>query len=124
METFKMINEDHSALEMPDLIGCEYLIDWLFDIGVSMHTGMGSVPISWQEIESWGKDLDLSPWEKKMLRDLSTEYVSYSQKASEPDCPQPFFRYISEEQRKTVSNNILNTLRNINKTKSGGIRKV
>ena len=124
METFKMINEDHSVLEMPDLIGCEYLIDWLFDIGVSMHTGMGSVPISWQEIESWGKDMDLSPWEKKMLRDLSTEYVSYSQKASEPDCPQPFFRYISEEQRKTVSNNILNTLRNINKTKSGGIRKV
>lgn len=124
METFKMTNEDHSALEMPDLVGCEYLIDWLFDIGVSMHTGMGSVPISWQEIESWGKDMDLSPWEKKMLRDLSTEYVSYSQKASEPDCPQPFFRYISEEQRKTVSNNILNTLRNINKTKSGGIRKV
>ena len=68
--------------------------------------------------------MDLSPWEKKTLRDLSTEYVSYSQKASEPDCPQPFFRYISEEQRKTVSNNILNTLRNINKTKSGGIRKV
>lgn len=124
METFKMINEDHSALELPELVGCEYLLEWLFEIGVSMHTGMGSIPLSWQEISEWGKDLDLTPWEKKMLRELSTEYVSYSQKASEPDCPQPYFRYISEDQRNAVSKNILSTLRNINKIKSGGLRKV
>ena len=72
LETFKNLHEDHSALELPHLIGYEYLIEWLFEIGVSMHTGMGSVPLSWQEIESWGKDLDLTPWEKKMLRELST----------------------------------------------------
>jgi len=124
LETYKAINEDHSALELPELVGYEYLLEWLFEIGVSMHTGMGSVPLTWQEIESWGKDFDLTPWEKKMLRELSTEYVSYSQKATDTDCPQPYFKYISEDQRNAVSKNILSTLRNINKIKSGGLRKV
>lgn len=108
---------------MPELVGCEYLIEWLFELGVSLHTGMGSTPLTYQEIESWGSYLDLSPWEKHMIKDLSTEYVSYSQKACKSDCPPPFIKEISDEQKQEVADGLMNALRNINKNKSGARKR-
>lgn len=91
MELYRTHNDEHPYLDMPELLGGEYLIEWLFELGVSRYTGMGTVPLDYQEIQAGIGYLDLTPWELQMLRELSTEYVSFSQKAMKEDCPPPTF---------------------------------
>ena len=77
--------------DMPD-IDARYLVDYLFEIGPTMVAGMGEAPLSAQEIKAW-QDLcgiDLQPWEFRLLRRLSRDYLAESYKAENPACPPPF----------------------------------
>lgn len=65
-----------------------YLTDWLFEIGPVEGDG----PISWQAMAAWeGRmGLDLYPWEARIIRRLSAEYLSEYYQAKKPGRPAPY----------------------------------
>ena len=79
-------------VEMPPLIWGEYLLGYLFEFGPTMAAGMGAGPLTASEIESWQHllGIEFEPWEARLLRRLSNEYLAESHKATKRDCPPPF----------------------------------
>lgn len=69
-----------------------YLTEILFEIGPVTNTGMGQDRLSVQEIESWQRQMGvaLQPWEFRLLRRLSAEYLAEAQAAEELGRPAPF----------------------------------
>ena len=102
---------------MPETIGHEYLIGWLLEIGIAMYSGMGVAPITYSEIYAWADGIELTPWEAKTIREMSVEYVSYSQKASESNCPPPFAPPKTIDQQKDLSKRLSSTLDRLSKPK-------
>jgi hypothetical protein len=84
--------DEHYQPDMPPLIGHEYLLGLFWDIGPAMSGAMGSGPLTHAEIESAQRNLRtvLSPWECKMLRRLSIEYLNESQRAEKFDAKAPW----------------------------------
>lgn len=77
---------------MPPLEWGQYLIDHLFEFGPTMAAGMGSGPLTAVEICAW-QDLlgiEFEPWEARLLRRLSSEYLSESHAATKRDRPPPY----------------------------------
>jgi hypothetical protein len=56
------------------------------------YSGMGPLPLDWNQIESWSRlqGLDIQPKEATALRELSLSYVEQHNRAKEKDCPQPW----------------------------------
>jgi hypothetical protein len=73
---------DMPAIEAPHLIG------YLLEVGPVMESG----PITHQELFAWQANtgVKLQPWEIRMLRQLSCDYLSESHKAMKPDCSPPW----------------------------------
>ena len=65
--------------------------------------GMGEGPITQSEIAAWQGNvgIELTSWEARTLRSLSTVYLIECQKAKSPTCPSPLAVAISDEDRKT-----------------------
>lgn len=70
------------------------IIAWLFEAGPAGHAGMGATALSWAEITEWQRNsgVRLMPWQARLLRRLSRDYVAQASKAEEPDCPAPWSR--------------------------------
>lgn len=99
----------------PDIPECAamYLINYLFDIGPVEASGMGSTPLSSQEIESWQNQsgIKLQPWEFSFIRKLSRVYLSESQKSESHDYPAPYQPSVTlEKNREAVSMKIENLM--------------
>ena len=79
-------------IEMPPLEWGDYLIGYLFEFGPTMAAGMGSGPLTGAEILAWQElmGIEFEPWEARLLRRLSNEYVSESYLASKRDRPPPY----------------------------------
>jgi hypothetical protein len=62
---------------MPDCAGL-YLVDFLFDIGPVMSYGNGFAEITHMEVAAWQRlsGIELQPWESRMLRMLSLQYLN------------------------------------------------
>lgn len=77
---------------MPELQWGQHLIDYLLEVGPVMAAGMGSAALTFTEIRNWREELglQLSPWEIRTLRRLSSEYNSESQMATKSDREPPF----------------------------------
>lgn len=75
---------------MPE-VDAFYLVDYLFDVGPTMHSGMGEVFLSSTEILAWQQlsGIDLQPWEFNAIRKMSSAYLIESQQAENYDrlCP-------------------------------------
>jgi len=82
-----------------------HVIDWLGQLGFTEAGGMGAVPLSWREIAEWQRltGVPLSPFEAKLLRNLSSAYLSESRKAEDENCPPPFGYDSLEEARVRAS---------------------
>ena len=78
--------------DAPEVSSGRYLIDYLFDVGPCMEGAMGAVSLSYQEILAWQINLGLrlAPWEVRMLKTLSREFVSMSNDARDIDCEAPW----------------------------------
>ena len=76
---------------MPD-VEAPHVLRYLFEVGPAMPGMNGPVPVTHQEIEAWRvlTSTTLSPWESRVIRRLSQEYVSEMHKAEKPDCPAPW----------------------------------
>ena len=62
------------------------------EIGPTESGGFGAAPLSWREIHYWQEcmGLRLQPWEIRMIRRLSAEYVSESSRAEDDDAQAPW----------------------------------
>lgn len=78
--------------EMPDISAAPHLARFLFQIGPTMPAGMGSGPVTHQEIESWMRTTrtNLYPWEVRLMRELSMAYVSQASKSDTFDAEPPY----------------------------------
>lgn len=68
-----------------------HIIDRLIEIGLTEPAGMGMAPISWQTLDAWANrtNLDISPWEARLLRHLSVAYLGEFNRAGVETCPPP-----------------------------------
>ena len=80
--------------QIPDMppIDAQYLVDYLFDVGPSVESGTGSIPLRSEHIIPWQDEtgIELQLWQAQFLRNLSREYLVQAQKSEKPDCPPPF----------------------------------
>lgn len=85
------MQERGAAVPMPPN-PAPHLTKWLMEIGPSVPGGFGEVPITWRDIAAWQDviGIELEPWEARLLRELSIEYVSQRVDARKPDCPMPW----------------------------------
>lgn len=77
---------------MPDAGEADYLLSYLWEIGPTLVAGMGSGPITHLELRAWqaNSGIELQPWETRVLRRLSIEYLITAQKAEKADCVAPW----------------------------------
>ena len=72
----------------------------LIEIGLTEAAGMGAAPLSWREIDAWcaRTAVDLDPWESRLLRSLSLEYLAQGRRAESEACPAPWRAPITQRE--------------------------
>lgn len=80
-----------------------HIINRLIEIGLTEAAGMGSGPISWQSISAWQglTGILLPPWEARLMRTLSLEYLMMGRKAEDENCPAPWFAPATRWEKET-----------------------
>jgi hypothetical protein len=71
--------------------GHPVLVQWLLDAGPTVPGGGGAAPLTWSALNAWteGSGTPLEPWQGRLLRRLSAEWLAQADKARKPDCPEP-----------------------------------
>lgn len=79
-----------------------HIVDRLIEMGMSEAAGMGVAPLSWREIDAWcaRTAVDLDPWEGRLLRRLSAEYIAEGRRAEREACPPPWRGPVTESEVK------------------------
>jgi hypothetical protein len=79
-------------MDMPDIEHGAYLLEYLSEIGEARHSGTMLSPVDWQEIKAWqdATGVELSAWDAKVIRRLSSVYVAQYFDAGDPNCPPPW----------------------------------
>lgn len=77
-----------------------HLVEYFIEMGMSEAAGMGMVPLSWREINAWcdRTRVDLAPWEARLIRRLSTEYLAESRRAESENCPPPWRAEVTQRE--------------------------
>lgn len=77
-----------------------HLIGYFIEMGMSEAAGMGMVPLSWREINAWcdRTRVELSPWEARLIRRLSTEYLAESRRAESENAPPPWRAEVTQRE--------------------------
>lgn len=79
------------------------IINRLVEIGLTEAAGMGAAPLSWSTIDAWCNrtGIDLPPWEARLIRHLSVEYLAESRRAESENCPPPWRAEVTQRERET-----------------------
>lgn len=99
--------------ELPEVEGGQHLINYLFEIGPVLHSGMEAVPITQLELRAWQDNvgIDLHPWEVRLLKHLSHVYLAETHRARKPDCPPPYLpEDVSQQNRDAVARQVKNAM--------------
>ena len=69
-----------------------HIVNRLIEMGLTEAAGMGVAPLSWREIDAWcaRTGVDLDPWEARLIRRLSAEYLAEGRRAESETCPPPW----------------------------------
>lgn len=97
---------------MPSLEGAPaYLIDYLFEIGPVSEGGMGAAALTFVEIDAFCRltGVRFRPWEVRLLKKLSREYV----KQLHDDSQKPPWQAPDEKPRPTASQLAIRALANL-----------
>lgn len=80
-----------------------HIVERLIELGITEAAGMGAAPLSWREIDAWCNrtGVDLDPWEARLLRKLSAEYLAESRRAEDETCPPPWYNGPSRREVET-----------------------
>lgn len=94
------------AIVMPEN-PAPYITEWLFEIGPVTGGAMGRGRIEWQDISAWSRMMatELLPWEARLIRRLSQDYLTMLAKAEKPDCPAPWISE-TEANRNVVASKV------------------
>jgi hypothetical protein len=86
------IERDGGEIEMPAFDEGEYLIAYLYELGPTVASGMGAGPVTFAEMAAWqaARGFELAPWEARLLRRLSVDYLAESNRATKRDCLPPW----------------------------------
>jgi hypothetical protein len=78
-----------------------HIVTRFIEIGMSESNGMGSSPLSWREINEWQRatGVELAPWEARLIRRLSSQYLAESRKAEDENCPPPWRAEVTQRER-------------------------
>jgi hypothetical protein len=89
---------------MPPL-AVPWLFEVLFDLGPTEPGGMGAAAIGWRSLDAWCSrtGVDLPPWQCRLLRRVSGEYLIESDRARKMDCPSPWATRKVEQNREAVT---------------------
>lgn len=95
---------DSAVLKLPNLEEAAYLIGLLLEAGLASTSGMGAVPLSWQDIDAWIRVTESSPsvWQKLLVRELSEAYVAELNLASDVNRPDPYI-HVDEVEKDEVA---------------------
>lgn len=123
LKSFNDKDDDSAFLQFPELDGSGYLVNLWQEAGLIMSNGMGVVPLTWQEIESWLRvtELQLTVWEKLTIREMSEAYAAESAKATDKHAAPPYTA-VSEIDRPAVASKVLSVLRSF-KRKPGALTR-
>lgn len=105
IETPKMtraerMKKDGVAVPMPPN-PLPHVVDRLIEIGLTEAAGMGAGPVSWQTMDAWANrtSVDIEPWEARLIRRLSVEYVAEQRRAESENCPAPWRWQVTEAEK-------------------------
>lgn len=106
----RMRDERNDPDYFPDMPPCDtpFIIEWLFDVGPMLQTGMGPIPLTEQELLAWqiNRGFELQPWQSKFLRQLSAEYLIQLDKSKKERCPAPWQEELQEEDQVRVARKV------------------
>lgn len=91
---------------LPDINDFSYLVKWLSDLNFGINTGFGLSSLSYVEIYTFGKALDITLWESKQIKMLSNLYCNKISEFKDPNSIRPYIKDIDDEERKNISNKI------------------
>ncbi len=118
MATLRAANDDQPSLKLPDVGDGAYIVAMLHEAGLVSSSGMGVLPLSWQEIEAWLRvtQTDAQLWERLLVRELSESYVGEFNRASEKGCASPWSPPVEEVEavRVDVADRLLSFARQFN----------
>lgn len=101
--------EAPTVVEMPEIDPAfGYLLELFFLSGQCMSTGMGLVPLSWQEIDAFIRvnQLDLTLWEIETIKAMSDAYCAEHAKATEPNRSAPYKPEVDDEEEVYVEKEV------------------
>lgn len=77
------------------------LVGRLIEIGLTEPAGMGPAPISWSTLASYQlvTAVELQPWEARLYRYLSTQYLDQLTKSERDSCPAPWRGEVTQRER-------------------------
>lgn len=77
-----------------------HLKELFFLLGQGTSTGYGLVPHTWQEIQAFRteNELELTLWERQMLRKMSEAYCAEASRATDPKRPAPYAPQKNDEE--------------------------
>jgi hypothetical protein len=83
-----------------------YLLGYLQELDFCQQNGMGTAPLSFQELQAWQSStgLALSSWETLALRQLSRDYIDQLARSRDPSEPAPYQTEDLPRQREAVHN--------------------
>jgi hypothetical protein len=90
-----------------------YLVGALMEAGPTSAAGMGEVPLTWADLLAYqqGTAQHFQPWELRLIRRLSGEYLSESIRAKARDARAPWVTEVTAEQRSEVAQQMRDALR-------------
>lgn len=89
------------------------IVSLLFDAGPISSSGDGAVPLTWVDLQAWqgATGLCLPPWQLRLLRRLSADYLMELNQGAAVDAPPPWERDLTPERRKKVAKHVRNVFR-------------
>jgi hypothetical protein len=89
----KRLEDAGGEAYLPEISAASHLARYLMDVGPVCAAGMGAAPISFSEMRAWQEisGIPLTPWEGRVLRELSQAYLAERNAAGdEPNRPPPW----------------------------------
>lgn len=76
---------------LPDVGEVSYLLGYWQDLGLVGSGAMGATRLTAQELLAWqeGCGIRLDPWEFRVLREMSSQYISSLHESALPEAPAP-----------------------------------
>lgn len=102
---------------MPEVQLGSYLLSYFLDVGPVEQSGMGDTVLSHQELRAYQDNIGirLQPWEIRLIRRLSGEYLRAKFVAEKASAPAPWYADVEEDELQIVAQSLKQTIRQLAK---------